>query len=54
LEFVSSVGEFVGKHVGDCGMGYNFFATLGKILTGHIAMVYPSVIVVNAVIFFNS
>jgi len=28
LEFAPSVGDSVGKHIGDCGMGWNFFLQL--------------------------
>jgi len=45
LEFALSVGDFIGKRVNDCGMGCNLFATLGKIPTGQMPSVWPSMIV---------
>jgi hypothetical protein len=45
------VSDSVGERVGD--LGCNFFATLGKILTGYFPLVFASVIVANVVIFLQ-
>jgi len=52
LEFALSIGDFIGKHVDDCGMGCNLFVTLGKILTGQMSSVWPSMIVEKYCNFF--